>query len=72
MWGRDINFKVSMIFELRNCENKISLSEVFLVQPLKRKRLNESACNLYPKIIKIISESEIYGFIDKIETLLQL
>ena len=29
MWGRDKNFSVSMIFQLRNLENKISLSEVF-------------------------------------------
>ena len=34
MWGRDKNFQVSMIFELRNCENKISLSEVFFSHPL--------------------------------------
>ena len=34
MWGRDKNFRVSMIFQLRNCENKSSLSQVFLPHPL--------------------------------------
>ena len=29
MWGRDKNFQVSMLYELRNCENKISLTKVF-------------------------------------------
>ena len=34
MWGRDKNFQVSMLYELRNCENNISLSEVFFTHPL--------------------------------------
>ena len=33
MWGRDKNFQVSMMNELRNRENKISLGEVFFYSP---------------------------------------
>ena len=34
MWGRDKNFRLSMIFQLRNCKNKISLSQFFFTHPL--------------------------------------
>ena len=34
MWGRDNNFQVSTMYELLNCENKISLTKVFIVHPL--------------------------------------
>ena len=33
MWGRDKNFQVLMLHELRNCENQISLTEVFYCSP---------------------------------------
>ena len=36
MGGRDKNFRVSMIFQLRNRGNKISLCEVFFASPLRR------------------------------------
>ena len=34
MWGRNKIFRLSMIFQLRNCKNKISLSHFFLTHPL--------------------------------------
>ena len=36
MQGRDKNFWVLMIFQLRNCKNKISLSQFFFTHPLHR------------------------------------
>ena len=33
MWGRDKNFWVLMLYELRNCENKISFTKVFYCSP---------------------------------------
>ena len=33
MWGGDKNFQVFMMYELRDCENKISLTKVFYCSP---------------------------------------
>ena len=35
MWGRGKNFHFLMIFELKNCENKLSISDSFFGHHLK-------------------------------------
>ena len=37
MWGRDTNFQISIMYELRNRKNTISLGEVFFTHPLRIK-----------------------------------
>ena len=35
MWGKEKKFQVLMLYELRNCENKVSLTEAFLCSPFR-------------------------------------
>ena len=64
MWGRDKNFQVLMLYELSNCENKISLTQFFC---LFTHYTGEKQIKVYSEIIKnkfFISENVfIYIFI---------
>ena len=42
MWGRDKNFQVLMLYKLRNCENKISLTKVFGAYVLELRGISTS------------------------------
>ena len=45
MWGRDKNFQDLMLYELSNCENKISLK--FFLLTLQRKNPQQNSCTLH-------------------------
>ena len=49
MWGRDKNFQVLVIFERKNCKNKISLGQVFFYSPFMLPELLIDNTYLYDK-----------------------
>jgi hypothetical protein len=56
MWGRDKNFQVSMIFQLRNRENKISLSEIFYGSPF--------SVSLYSVNCKLLRQNIVFYMVN--------
>jgi hypothetical protein len=57
MWGRDKNFQVSSIYEMRNCKNKISLGQVLFYSPFNYHN------KIGNHIISLTNNNLIFGFI---------
>ena len=59
MWGREKNFQVSLIYELLNRKNKISLSKVFYCSPFISTKTNNKMIETYQRFLHFPLLSDI-------------